>query len=76
MTFEGEHQVEHFPRSCEGFPAHLTKLSQSRTQEVDQLDEQFATFVGILDLYLRTTSPQEINISSKMAATMTTFQTL
>lgn len=35
-------------------------------QAVSGLEEQFDTFVGIAELYLQPTSPQEVNISSWM----------
>ena len=43
-------------------------------QAVSDPEEQFDTFVGITERYLQPTSPQEVNISSKMQANIASLQ--
>lgn len=45
-----------------------------RSQALSDSEEQFETFVSITELYLRPTSPQEVNISSKMQGKIASLQ--
>eukprot|EP00903_Cladosiphon_okamuranus_P009869 g9375.t1 len=45
-------------------------------EEMSQLHEQHAAFISILDKYLRSTSPQEVNIDSAMKVSMAKFQNM
>ena len=44
-------------------------------EDMSHVNELFPAFMGIVDTYIKPTSPQEINISSAMKASMKTFQT-